>query len=1278
MGGGEPTCPPSSSLLKDISNFKTPKRTPRSSVFTSPCPQHFFTASKETPRSSSSFLRRHHRCSKHKTDTSRRLKAFEVEQSLSSRKVQIQKEKSLKSLSKSLTTWLNFLFESPKSCGCAVIMNEDPNVAPSGLGKREGGLCSGTVGVDAMWRCPKRQRDSDWLGGHDVESKLEGSFLNAKQHGVLNNLLKDVCSFDDLMQRLQVYLSLGSCKEIFDIMSRVLKSIDEGRLKMKAHCPIITDLGIKEKAVGILMCYNPIWLRIGLHIIFGGCSLLPDGDVNSDKELAFLKMVIEKQFFSHTGLAKAYAYNKMVDGLYRPGYYENLGNIILKRFLLLVLILDRAKSQSTLPLKYGIDGIDGGSPLLFAVQSCIKSSRQVINDFLSSDVMHGEGNLLAHLVVVGYKVSYAQCSLLEYDFSVTDMFLDLQDGIRLCRAIQLLQNDSSILTKMVVPSDTRKKKLANCGLALQYLKHAGVKLHDEDGMMVTEDDIANGDKELTLSLLWNMFLHLQVPLLINKTNLVEEVLKIQGTYVEILNVECFCSSPLELLLKWIQAICEKYNYKIDGFSTLVDGKAIWCLLDYYFLKKLCCSRSRKDTPESSVEESFVSADDYLDAFYTFILSQKLTRLLGNFPEVLQISDMLEHSGAVCEQSVLILLVFLSSKLTEKKAMDQLNFHKVLGCDCQSPERRHYIGRYFVCSKALLGQQETKGDNTEDAAEKFKAIKAWWQDMAERNSQLIEKPAVTTSKINSTENLSTNIQKERFKQSEIAEQCGKYIVERHNFVKLRRSAVLIQQAARIWMGRRRCKASNGNHNAAIPDTANAAIVIQRSFRAWLARSSYHQNLAATKIQNHYRGWSLRKKFLCLKQATTRIQNYFRCLRRWRACEQQRVATRSAIIIQCHLRGWIIRRETSMRRHLIILLQRYCCAWLKRKSFLLLKEAAVNIQSAIRCFNSWNALCSKKSDVIRVQQFVRGQVTQNKLLGTFHFEETATSCSNFESSIDLCQRFDLKTILSSVLKLQWWWRSTLQLKQRTKFTIVIQSHVRGWFGRQKAIRHRKLIVVIQSYWRGYLVRKESRGQLLDLRSRMQNSAKNVDDSMRIINRLKMALAELQSKKRVTGILHICATLDHATQHSKKCCEELVDAGAIDKLLNQIRSVSRSIPDQEVLKHALSTLRNITCYPHLTDALINGHRSVEIILWELLRNKEEGYFLASEILKKICLRYEGVNAMHKSPALLKRLHSLVEELTRKAATEKRNPRAVAGRENTERRLTEATELLKLITES
>lgn len=63
---------------------------------------------------------------------------------------------------------------------------------------------------------------------------------------------------------------------------------------------------------------------------------------------------------------------------------------------------------------------------------------------------------------------------------------------------------------MIVPSDTQKKSLFNCGISLQYLRQAGVSLLDEDGTEIIGDDVVSGDRELTLSLLWNMFVHLQV------------------------------------------------------------------------------------------------------------------------------------------------------------------------------------------------------------------------------------------------------------------------------------------------------------------------------------------------------------------------------------------------------------------------------------------------------------------------------------------------------------------------------------------------------------------------------------------------------------------------------------------------------------------------------------------------------------------------------------------------------------------------------------------------
>lgn len=65
-------------------------------------------------------------------------------------------------------------------------------------------------------------------------------------------------------------------------------------------------------------------------------------------------------------------------------------------------------------------------------------------------------------------------------------------------------------------------------------------------------------------------------------------------------------------------------------------------------------------------------------------------------------------------------------------------------------------------------------------------------------------------------------------------------------------------------------------------------------------------------------------------------------------------------------------------------------------------------------------------------------------------------------------------------------------------------------------------LQSHWKGYLARKNSKGQLLDLRLRVQKSAANVDNSMRILNRLIAALSQLPTMKSVRDILHTCETL------------------------------------------------------------------------------------------------------------------------------------------------------------
>ncbi|MFS7922766.1 putative myosin head, motor domain, P-loop containing nucleoside triphosphate hydrolase [Helianthus anomalus] len=146
------------------------------------------------------------------------------------------------------------------SCGVEVstfISEESSDVSSDGvfLGAKRDSVSHGGVNIYREWRGPKRRKDILWVDKGKKENKFSGSMYSH-----LKVSLGDVCSLDDLRERMAVYLSQSNCHEILDAMTHITKNIDEGRLKMKAHCPIVTDVGMKENALKILMSYNLVWL----------------------------------------------------------------------------------------------------------------------------------------------------------------------------------------------------------------------------------------------------------------------------------------------------------------------------------------------------------------------------------------------------------------------------------------------------------------------------------------------------------------------------------------------------------------------------------------------------------------------------------------------------------------------------------------------------------------------------------------------------------------------------------------------------------------------------------------------------------------------------------------------------------------------------------------------------------------------------------------------------------------------------------------------------------
>uniref|UniRef100_A0A0D3GRK3 Calponin-homology (CH) domain-containing protein n=1 Tax=Oryza barthii TaxID=65489 RepID=A0A0D3GRK3_9ORYZ len=865
----------------------------------------------------------------------------------------------------------------------------------------------------------------------------------------LRDSLREVCSLDDVTERMGSHMSREACEEVLVMMCQICKNIDNGRLKMKEHCPLVSDLRLRDKAIRIFMCYNPKWLRIGLHIVLGGDSWIQNESQKKDKEVAFLKFVLEKQLFVHMNTQPS-ALNKAPEGHRRACYAEAASNSILKRLFLLVAALDRAKIESGLPSESGIDGLDGGSPLLFCRQTEIKSSRQIVQESLG-EVMHGEGDLLMHLNIMGYKLNYQQLALSEYDFTVGNLFEDLQDGIILCRIIQLLTSDASIILKVIAPSDTYKKRLHNCTMAIQYIKQAGFPLSDADGLSISAEDIANGDKELILALLWNMFIYMQLPVLVNETSVAQEISRLKAPVSEQSISEM--KSQTGLLYDWIQ-------------ETLSDCR----------------------------KELFSCHKTDMIADITTYQFNNIGKVLAQFLQDLPGWDILANDVLFDGKSAIILLAFLSSHLTNVRRLEQL--------------------------KNLIDSK-------------------------------LDHQSLVTEVSPRSRSRGTNDMKCHFPQTE--ETDG-------------------SRSTREW----------------------AATVIQTQARRLNAMSKYCKLKNATQPCNkgHDPASSSPLKSIadssCIDSATKLV------------CEDDvDCSSNSCQVLFYHdpvstKVDFLFCRKAMAARKIQFAYRRFAHRIRSRIS------AAIKIQSHWRCFS------------VRI-----------------HFKRQIQNIT------------------------------TIQAVARKRSVIVIQAHVRGWIARQTAARNKKRITIIQSYVKAYLLRKRSKQEI-------------TDDIMCLINRLIAAV----SQRSISTIRQICATLSTATEHSEKCCQTIVNAGAVEILLKQINLLNRGVPDQEVLKQVLFTLRNIARFRNLQPVLANTPQAVEIVFQELLRSKTEGFFVACDILKRLCESEEGHKIARALKRHIRRLGCLVQELEKKVDLDKRNGRTGVAKDNNLRRLGEAVTLHHLLT--
>jgi abnormal spindle-like microcephaly-associated protein len=197
---------------------------------------------------------------------------------------------------------------------------------------------------------------------------------------------------------------------------------------------------LQREILQLLLCFNPLWLRIGLEITFGEqLELQSNADV-----LGLSTFIINRMFkdrYLEAKYAKAYVYSNV--------YSEQIKKFMLKKFLFLLLFLDTAKQKRIIKQ----------NPCLFVKTSPYKETKDILTRF-SSHLLANVGDIAKQLRRLGYVLSHKQTYLDEYNYAFNNLAVDLRDGVRLTKVMEVILLREDLAGLLRVPAISRLQKVS--------------------------------------------------------------------------------------------------------------------------------------------------------------------------------------------------------------------------------------------------------------------------------------------------------------------------------------------------------------------------------------------------------------------------------------------------------------------------------------------------------------------------------------------------------------------------------------------------------------------------------------------------------------------------------------------------------------------------------------------------------------------------------------------------------------------------------------------------
>ncbi|KAL2809245.1 hypothetical protein BJX63DRAFT_435379 [Aspergillus granulosus] len=406
-------------------------------------------------------------------------------------------------------------------------------------------------------------------------------------------------SFTDLYKKLQASLLYGALRIPKDVLAK------NSRLR---H-----DLGLKCKFINIwLETYDPKALKAALETITGrmiplfkpGSSTLNASEASPNAERA-LKKKLEK--FLSVFLVQNQDMDRDTTGgsAKDPEAMGNAYRRTVLRSMMLVILLDKARLSSKTSLSR-----------LFLASSPYKSSSAVLQA-LARFLLPSCGDISKALGQLGCQVSYQQHPLEEYGYEVSNLAVDLRDGIRLTRIVELLLYPSASCSKMVssdvtlselqlsknftedsrwplcrrlkFPCLSRTVKVFNVRVALEALatNREGRQFINN----IRPEDIVDGHREKTIALIWGLITKWGLSGLVDVDDLRQEIGQLRQRAIHLghelqghdggLNKHHDNGETAVLLEQWASLVAQLQGLHLNGTLNLGGSQVYECILDEY-------------------------------------------------------------------------------------------------------------------------------------------------------------------------------------------------------------------------------------------------------------------------------------------------------------------------------------------------------------------------------------------------------------------------------------------------------------------------------------------------------------------------------------------------------------------------------------------------------------------------------------------------------------------------------------------------------------------------